>query len=412
MKISAIKRASLILFACSCLIVAYRRPSYVTKEQTEQVQQDASRNGGDGEEEEEEEEKRIIFANQIRPFEPQLRLTNQQLEQLSKSHKYDTPNRLLGLRNATFLIEPKSRQVECSTGGLTLLIVVNSKWSNAARRRRIRSTWLNLVQLKDQLCDSSATPKAARSSGAVSKVEFLFALGKPKHEANVSSNLPETRFDPIRMEADKMSDLLVMNLHESYKSMTLKHLMIFKWILKWARQNDRNLNETLILKCDDDARVELGALIELYHETRGQIRQVKYGKYEEHDTSNWLMCAAFPPNSLVLREPTLKWGLSRREFHYDTFPAYCSGLAYLAPIKLVERLYLLGHQLQWDPRARHYERPLWIDDAYITGILAASLADGLNYIKLNGQFCYTRAQQDQRARLNWPCLVSELHEIG
>lgn len=116
------------------------------------------------------------------------------------------------------------------------------------------------------------------------------------------------------------------------------------------------------------------------------------------------MCAQFGEHSRVQRQSNNKWQLSRQEYLYDTYPAYCSGLAYLAPAVLLRRLLQLAQLDLWDESTRTYRRPLWVDDVYITGILLASLADKARVHRLNAHFCYTRAQQSSRGH---DCVVSE-----
>lgn len=422
---------------------------------------------------------KIALQSQVlHKFKPNFKLTNQAIEQLSKSQQYKqivAPNssRLLNLKNASFIIEPAKLSIECSSEssqnsldtrtleGVTLLIVVNSKWSNFARRRRMRSSWLNERALAEQVC--SGPKEAEREPGAsaanVGRAQFLFALGKPKTPKPEADN-DVNRQQPTRMDAQlnllvdesrQYSDLLVMNLEEDYKSMSVKHLMIFKWISKWSRKHDQNMNQTIVLKCDDDAQIDIGQLVRLYNDKQSGTKlhdatfnpilssQQQQQQQEDDDKTislvnrrspnvadnssetrmnqtqkglnpnlNWFMCATFPSDTPVLRQPSRKWQLTRREYHYDTFPVYCSGLAYVAPVKLLERLLIVAHQLEWRAESNRYERPLWVDDAYVTGILAASLADGVNFVRLNGYFCYSAEQAIRRARLDWPCVVTEL----
>lgn len=483
----------------------------------------------------------------------------------------ETSSQLLNLSNLTFLIEP-NQSVDCRSidysnnyqqEGLKLIIVVNSKWSNFERRRRVRDGWLNVDKINEQICQYQLN-SLNHSGGELKKkwrlkksgkllfirrVEYLFALGKPSpaDEVNkLSSQRAELRHKlrnramkhdheaadtaahdddanrlmmmidaPILNESNEFKDLLVINLHEEYRSMSIKHLSIFKWLLKshyniqqhQSSQSSRNikqqdktstgsmydqikkqlsyyekrgqfkvvdeaLNSTLVLKCDDDADINLAQLIEFYYQDRmnfveklSPLNELFIDDYElssltgdddgsdndndkqisdnnvdsssssfieKHDDDDddqedrktatkvqrdlnwWIMCAKFPQDTKVYRHGSgsgqNKWQITRSEYHFDTYPAYCSGLAYLAPLSLLKRLFFLSHILLWDENSKNYSEPFWVDDVFITGILFSSLIESerARIVRLNAHFCYTRAHQSRRLKLNAPCMVSEV----
>lgn len=140
---------------------------------------------------------------------------------------------------------------------------------------------------------------------------------------------------------------------------------------------------------------------------------------EEH---NWLMCAWFPEGSKTLRNPLIKWALTFNEYPYSTYPAYCSGLAYLAPLKLLGRLYTVAHLQQFlllngigahkishkKKKKQENYKPLWIDDLFITGILRSSMLNKPKQINVVERYCFSKAQAKRYAKRNWPCTFSEL----
>lgn len=296
--------------------------------------------------------------------------------------------------SSQYLIEPTNNVIYCqpsrtSTGSLarTLTIVVNSRFDNFARRQRARTSWLNGPNLKRQLCSTTAN---------IQRVEWAFALGRPEDRTEPATELVQ--------EADSFGDLLMFDVHESYRNMTRKHLAIFQWLLagvelRSRQRQQRSLDGQLLLKCDDDADLDLGQMISKY-------------SLESHPSGerNLLMCARFQSHSPVLRKlnrQTTKWSLTRREWPYDTFPSYCSGLAYLASVELVEKLYLIAPLVD----AAELQPPLWIDDVYVTGVLLAALEVGdLKLVKLNPFFCYTEAQRLHRESLGPAarCLAAEV----
>lgn len=410
-----------------------------------------------------------------RPFRPKFLLTNRMIDQLGADHQEQQQplelsealqvdsSRVLSLKNVTFLLEPrrfaanhrmgaigrpsirgcaakaKSEQNhrETDEGSTKLLIVVNSKWNNFQRRHKLRSSWLNPANLNKILCDHHRhqlqrdLKGKRRQQRVITEIEYVFALGlgneagqatgqraaaaaggaRGGHSESWPTNGRSARA-MVSEEAQQFDDLLVMNLYENYRTMSLKHLSIFKWLLKWRpREQERHL---LVLKCDDDAQIKLHQLLDF-----ALVAADDGGRLRDHD-QNWIMCARFPANTQVLRPPEpssagrrhtgqrQKWQLTRGEYPFDTFPAYCSGLAYLAPSKLIRRLFALAHAvLRSDTFEDRFAEPLWVDDVFVTGILLESMANRPRIFATNGQFCYTKAQHTRRAALKSPCMVWE-----
>lgn len=425
----------------------------------------------------------------LKLFRPKYEFSNEAIEKLIESANYTKSILLIDSTNgADFVIEPKGKSYfECdndnnNADSLTLLIVVNSKWNNFNRRKRLRSSWLNRNNLNEQICNISRYNNNNNNllgAPSIGRVQYLFAVGKSNNNiyeeesfsdklssnsnSNSSDNINKSNRNndlsmmKISLESKVNQDILVLNLLESYKSMSFKHLKLIKWILlRWSMKGkDFNLNKTLILKCDDDALVNIRQIINFYNE---QIKITAYShsilndenenenkkfsilfneksssspiildtnNIEEFSSSlsliknnlkspirvnsNWFMCATFPENTLVLRKQKIKWRLTKREYNYDTFPSYCSGLAYLAPIKLLQRLYVIAQELMLRPD-KDIARPLWVDDVFITGIVAASLKDRITYIHMNNRFCYNQNDITNRAIFGSPCMVTELNK--
>lgn len=516
----------------------------------------------------------------IKYFKPKFKLSNNVIDHLSET-KYKHlflssrenkqsqkgSDQLLDLEIVTSILEPsvdsELNKIKClqSTGSrsnesIKLLIVVNSHWKNWSRRRRLRSSWLNGEQLRVNVCslqrhgETVGRNKRAgngEQTKLIDQIEYVFALGVPKaseirqnnklefNSASERTQLPSrspikiisghlnhltkvSSIERIQEEARQFGDLLVMNVRDHYRGLSLKHLSIFKWLLASGRGHlsgrqegfggggggggvgasseslfgkSEQLKESngrrtaseqrvVVLKCDDDAKVDLNQLLTLYGQQIAATASIESGSREPQpdgaransrptspdtnsrrlvsrlvpskesnfeatpngaahfstadaveltevssesiddlqlkpvDHSNWLMCARFPRHTPVLRQQKLKWRLTRQEFPYDTFPSYCSGLAYLAPIQLIARWLVLAHEILERPKvggemtAEKCEQPLWVDDVFVTGILPASMEDKPKIIKLNTRFCYTKAQESLMRHLNTTCLVTEM----
>ena len=85
-----------------------------------------------------------------------------------------------------------------------------------------------------------------------------------------------------------------------------------------------------------------------------------------------------PEGSAVQRRG--KWAVSRSEYGRARYPTFCAGLAYLMRPSLARKL------LQAAPSVPFF----WIDDVYITGLVAAAV--GADHFSLNLR--YTHHQQD------------------
>jgi len=74
----------------------------------------------------------------------------------------------------------------------------------------------------------------------------------------------------------------------------------------------------------------------------------------------------------ILRDPRTckKWCVSENEFPGRTYPQYCAGIGYIISSPLVPLLY----------NASHYTPFFWIDDVYVTGLLAKKLPAGVKYV--------------------------------
>jgi Galactosyltransferase len=80
-----------------------------------------------------------------------------------------------------------------------------------------------------------------------------------------------------------------------------------------------------------------------------------------------IICPLWPDNSMpILRDPKtcMKWCVGRRELRGRThFPQYCAGIGYVVSRGLVPMLYNASLSTPF----------FWIDDVYVTGLLAKKL---------------------------------------
>lgn len=215
-----------------------------------------------------------------------------------------------------------SPRTACSDG-IILIIVVHSHPSYRDRRDAIRRTWGRYGN------GHQATPHSTR---------LVFALGI---DAKVSA-------DAVRAESGVYDDIIQGNFIDVYKNMTLKSLLGLKWV------SEQCARTPYMLKSDDDMFNSIPYLIDILQAKR-PTRSIM-GPY------NW--------HSRVRRRG--KWGISEALFPFKWYPEYESGSSYVITVDIVRELY--------DTSA--YVTPLFIDDVYVTGILAKII--GVKHIVQEG----------------------------
>lgn len=164
----------------------------------------------------------------------------------------------------------------------------------------------------------------------------------------------------LEAEHAKYSDLVQGDFVDHYRNLTLKNLMGLKWVGQYCP------SVRFVIKSDDDAFVDAA-----------QLRRFIERTWPAGPPAEILMCNVHE-DAIVQR--TGKWAVSREEYPSKTYPAFCSGLAYVMRPELASKLF----------RASSRIPPLWVDDVYVTGLLAASV--NVRHFYLNLRF--THQQED------------------
>jgi hypothetical protein len=185
----------------------------------------------------------------------------------------------------------------------------------------------------------------------------------------------------LESENAKYSDLVQGDFVDHYRNLTYKNLMGLKWIGQYCP------SVRFVLKSDDDAFIDVLQLQKFIERT-----------WPSGPPSETLICNVHE-DALVQRSG--KWAVSREEYPSNTYPAFCSGLAYVMRPQLASKLF----------RSASKVPALWVDDVFVTGILAASVNVRHFYLNLR----YTHQQDDlvQWLETNLPSnplpfIVSEL----
>ncbi|KAJ8929424.1 hypothetical protein NQ314_017873 [Rhamnusium bicolor] len=216
-------------------------------------------------------------------------------------------NQLIDL-NFSFVI----LNLVCNESSPLLLVLVHSSPKNFAKRRTIRETW-------------------GRKS---EHVKILFMIGTVN-----SSDLQKTLENENRLH----NDFIQGNFLDTYRNITYKHVMVFKYVIYHCPQ------AKYILKTDDDVFVNMP--------TMKKFLTVDLSPF---GANKMLFCTP-RKNTKVLRTYRSKWRVSFTEYPNRNYPTYCPGWTLLYSPDVIFALYKEAQRADY----------FWIDDIHITGTLTA-----------------------------------------
>lgn len=156
---------------------------------------------------------------------------------------------------------------------------------------------------------------------------------------------PSERFitqNGVLSEQRKFGDLLQGDFLESYRNLTYKHVMGLRWAVKKCS------HASFIIKIDDDSVYDLHRVTEYLQENESRLRGRAFlaGYVFQHQKP--------------IRLQADKHFVTHEEFAGEQFPKYLSGWLYLTNARTAKLLI----------RGTHTKKFFWIDDTYVTGILA------------------------------------------
>ncbi|XP_044255541.1 beta-1,3-galactosyltransferase 5 [Tribolium madens] len=143
-------------------------------------------------------------------------------------------------------------------------------------------------------------------------------------------------------ENHRFGDIIQGNFIEDYRNLTFKHLMGLKWV------SENCQNTQYVIKMDDDIVINVGSTVQL-------LRNLTLPA----DSIAGYVLRDMTPK----RDPSNKWYVTSEEYHFAKYPSFVSGWFYITRVGVASRLVLLSH----------YFKFFWIDDVYVTGILAKNL---------------------------------------
>lgn len=234
-------------------------------------------------------------------------------------------NSLIDLKNFHFLKSHNSCKSTDNSAPL-VVILVHSAPENLSKRRTIRETW-----------------------GRKDKHSLLiFLLGAVK-DANLQNSLER--------ENNLYGDIVQGSFVDSYRNMTYKHVMGFKWFIYFCQAH-------FVLKTDDDVFVNSPLLYDILSHESPQSSIFALS------SQRLILCDKIP-HSKVKRSYRSKWRVSYDEFKDKFYEPYCPGFAIIYTSDVVKDLY----------RKAQHSRYFWIDDVHITGTLSAALKIPITTVK-------------------------------
>lgn len=217
----------------------------------------------------------------------------------------------------------------CDKGNkvITAVILVTSYYGNVERRSAMRRAFSNQELI-----------------GFDMRRVFLIAL-PPENDKSMNPKA-------ILNENERFGDLIQGNFIEAYKNLTYKHTMGLRWAAKYCS------NAKYVIKMDDDIVVDIYQLSDYLH------------KYFVMPTKKQLAGYVLT-NLTAIREPANKWFVKKEEYEPSIYPPFLSGWFYITTPSVAGKLAKLANERKY----------FWIDDVFITGIIAKELKYVLHDIK-------------------------------
>ncbi len=213
-----------------------------------------------------------------------------------------------------------------------VLFFIHSSAEHFHARKLIRTTWASVSQYQDRT------------------VRTVFLLAQPTNSAlQILVERENTRFHDIIQE----------DFREHYKNLTYKHIMGLKWINDYCPQTQ------FVVKLDDDTFVHIFRLVQFLNDNPNLLQSNSTMELQNAvSSSNYdvIYCSVYV-NQGPRRDQSDKWYVSREEYQAERYPSWCEGFAYVTTPEVARKLYQASLTTPF----------FWIDDVYVTGILAGKM---------------------------------------
>lgn len=249
-------------------------------------------------------------------------------------------------------------EAACRPSRLFFVFLVHSRPDHFRHRQAIRATWGGARDLGD---------------GWAARTVFLLGRGRGGDSEGVAGDSPGFDVEGVvAREAARHGDLVVGSFVDHYHNLTYKHVMGLRWAAR------RCSHAIFLVKADDDAFIDVPALRALLGRT-----------FSLPPPRRTLACNALPAGTQPQRAG--KWAVSRDAYPWPEYPRYCAGLAYVVTPTVAD---LLARVAQAGVAPR-----VWVDDVWVTGLLAEALDLRPHYLNLRYSYDHDEvAQWAARAR--------------
>ena len=189
----------------------------------------------------------------------------------------------------------------CKGERVDLFIYVHSDPEFCTRRQLIRNTWGSIASYK----------------GVTLKV--MFVIGYRNDEVLQMRLVKENAM---------FGDLIQGSFIDNYANIRHKDVLGLKWVAEHCG------NSRYTMKLDDDIFVN-------FYKLASFLRDTMSGFHHQTIACPDMRLADVPP-----RNPASKWYLEPRDYPYDVYPPYCSGMAYVMRSSMAAQIYIMSTKVR------------------------------------------------------------------
>ena len=212
-----------------------------------------------------------------------------------------------------------------------MTILVHSTPSHFRLRDVIRKTWAGDVTTLQE------------------RAQVVFVVGRPSGEH------PDLESALIK-EANVNEDMLLLDIVDSYKNLTLKSILAFDWLL-------RTCDVTFAMKTDDDVYVNVTRLV-TYLRDNVTVSQLAAN-------ATRFLIGRVIRDAVPLRRRTERYFTPEAVYKPSRYPPFLSGSAYVAPAATLRLI--IDDVMRTCYVTRDASRCFWLEDVFLTGIEARKL---------------------------------------
>jgi beta-1,3-galactosyltransferase 1 len=139
--------------------------------------------------------------------------------------------------------------------------------------------------------------------------------GQVRHVFLIGTTNDEILTSQVKQEHVDFGDIIQFSFYESYRNLTLKTLMGFKWATEFCS------SAHVITKTDDDAYVNINGLLRTLLPHGSSLKMSVAGLCEIRDTN-----------------PSSKWYVSPKEYSYRCYHGICHGFGYTTSIHTLHNI--------------------------------------------------------------------------